>query len=244
MVSCSSGNREANANSIALLGVEKYNAYELLLTSFDSFIDVNYKKGEAVKDNYIHFLNDVDVFLSKSRGDEKIDPKVHWKIDVSTVLKTVLKMEQSKMRHEIWLYPHEEYLVEKDINGLLSGEKELAPFVYSMGGPPLGFMDSIPTKKELMVRARMDSSLFDNPYGLFLYSLLTLNPQDTLTRQYVEIKVEQGNISPSVITEGFRNMLDKGNENQLSTMRHLIAIELYYPIMREMAKQEKGKTTR
>lgn len=175
----------------AFIGEKKSSALNALLRSFDDFLQLNYPKLGAGNPRIQQFLLDYD-----KANRYYPDSLPAWKFDHKDISITLKRFEESRLRREVCIYGYEEpetYYpldrfysdweseVELDSLGTLiidDIEEEVIP-IWPKG------MDSL-QRKQLLEESekRLDSILFTNINGQFLYGLAKFSPNDT-TIQYL-----------------------------------------------------------
>jgi hypothetical protein len=222
------------------------------------FIETNYAQDKETREQYTEFLADFEEFLVQRHTDMNFQPTVKWTIDIAKTLSIDREMERTGMRQEIMLFPHEsyspiiepvrvaipneshEFVEEYDFDNL---EDEIVPIQRSY--PNNLSKEEIAeyiAKEDSLFKAIQDSALFFNEQGLFLHTLLKDFPLDTLVLQYVAIREETNGISPIILTQGYTKSLESGAD--VDAIRNLIAVDLYYELVKLVIKEESKKTTR
>ena len=210
------------------LGQDKATALDQAVESLDNFLTVNYPDQKTQKERTRAFLQQLSTSLA---------PDSNWTFDTETNKVILRKLETSGMRQEIKLYGYEEYTPKYFIDNLnLQGREdsitELGELTVELEEEliPVSREDSAEqAKREAEMQSRLDSSLWFNTMGQFLYGLAKYAPNDTLVQEYTEARQAAGNISVNIIIDAYLNQyIDYDNP----FFKRMVVADLYMDLMK------------
>ena len=227
------------------LGSEKAESLDLMVKSLDDFLDNSYSSKSSRQERF----NALIQYLSKSS-----DYDSNWVFDTKLNGEILNLFEKSGMRSEMHLYSVENYdpLFFIDCDYLRERNdsiKELGSLILEIEDDtlaPIGGMDSLEQIEmeneikllEAKLKKRLDSTLWFNTRGQFLYGLSKFTGNDTLIVNYVKLRLEIGNFSPISFLE--MNM-DNGLKYENPFIKRIIVADIYYYMIKaDIAKKQRN----
>ncbi len=242
-ISCS---RRSQETDIALekfnhfLGSDKAMALNSAVESFDLFL----------KTNFLNFDNQserVKVFLEYIQHHYEADSS--WQFPTDKNQKIILDFEVSNLRKEIWTYGYEEYNPKYCIYEVLPSAQQSRSNVKSLGEIddslveetiPISYIDSVKiVRQEKEMEEKLQNIHYFNINGQYLYALTKYNLNDTVIREYVDVKVIAGDISLDLLASG---LLKHKINYENPFIKRILVVEFYYWIMKwDLERQGKLK---
>lgn len=221
---CCSNNKSDNKEFIEFLGTEKAIALNELMLSFDSFIENNYGK-----------VNDKNIrdFLKDFSCENSLKPNLIFEKEKNE--RILEEFEKTGLRRDIWLYGSEtdykEYPILELINqtvqtdSLESLELKIEDEIIPITKDKSINYDSL----EKSMKLQWDTTLSTNQRGAFLFGLYKFS-NDSLIKEYVELKTSFGDIGVCTIKKGILNLK---NDLSLFYLKLIITVEIYYPLIKK-----------
>lgn len=200
----------------------------MAVASFDDFLALNYPKETPFEIKVKAFLEDCMALYST-------DP--NWNVDNANPAEIIEAFESSGLRQEIWVYPYEVYHPKHFLNTTLqdttrSSEEKIEVEIFD---------EYIPIRQrnsENYESTQFDSILEFNQIGLFIYGLEKAAPTDSLIQEYIHAKQSVGNISPSLVAQGFLNYKEDFNH---PLFKRMVVAEFYYFILNGSLEKKDSK---
>ncbi len=194
------------------LGKEKAKVLNQTVKSFDKFLDDNFPDSKSTSDKTRSYL---ELIMNYTSYVEK-----NWKTNRKANKKLLEKWEESGLRIEIWWYDGEEYYadhleIDTTVFDLETIEDdEIVPF----------------TNRDTIRESSVDfeNYKFSNTFGKYLFGLKQFAPNDTLVQDYVDVKTEVGDISPTSVANAFIVLFQDLDE---PFIKRIIVVEFYYYFM-------------
>lgn len=197
---------------------EQVVALDKAVISFQKFLALNYGHQDTVALRTAMFLKE---FQEIDNKDSTL-----WKFpkDIRNVL---FHWEKSGLRNEIRLWPNENYK-HRLLPDYVTNDTNYNKFLEDI------FDDEIiplyDRNGNVIEPLERDSALYFNRLGDYIYALNECCESDTLVKEYINIKLDIGEISLSSMAGGINHFYMQ-RQNDPILMR-MIVVELYYWIMK------------
>jgi hypothetical protein len=191
-----------------LLGKEKAAAFDALLSSFHTFLRVNYSSGRNLRERTLLFLEDLNI------NDIYKDC---WYFDSINDKKILLQFEDSGMRKEIYLYGREFNVMYKH---------------YNFDSTDYIIFEEEDSLEKANNQAHYDTTLYIYKYGRYFDGLKYFACQDTVIAQYVDHQLDYEGISTSIMINALLNHFTPERFEDPFVQRIIIS-EIYYFYLRE-----------
>lgn len=222
IVNCSGKDQRFNTFN-EILGVEKTSALDRLVSSFQEFLEINYPEddlGEKTR-----------MFLFEM---ERLD-NTNWEFEKKKNKDVINLIETSGLRKEMYIYLSEDYKGKYDIYDIFNSPYDDDTTVFELGELHLEDIEEelIPINDSANSRVKTEINIDYTKFNIngdYLYALAKAYSQDTFILEYIDMKLNVGDISHSLVSGGFLSNYNNV-ELELPIVQRLIAVEIYYPML-------------
>jgi hypothetical protein len=218
------------------LGKEKANALDKAVKSFEDFLINNYSDQKTRNERIRSFLEQLSINPA---------PDSSWVFNTERNMAILDMLESSGMRREIMLFDKENYEPEYLFGEFNMGENEDSLDLYRVISfefeesefIPIVGLDSV-ERAEIEMRNKeiekelqnlCDSTLWQNPFGQFLYGLKKYAYEDTLVNNYIQFRETLYFLSYVYIVDAF---LNPKIENYNPFLTRIIVADIYLDFMK------------
>lgn len=239
LLECTVSGQHADKNDIQafneFIGEEKAKALNASVVSFEQFLLKNFPHLDSHKARSKEFLQTLYTDFS-------------WTFDTESNKEIIELFEKTGLRKEIWIYNHEDYNPNYNIDGLFPSSEPDSN--HNLTTVELN-LDSI-DEEIIPLRANMDSlavatrqkeleeirknTPYLNLYGEFFYGLAKHTPKDTLIQSYILNQLREGVISPAIIASSF---LTKAVDHDDPFIKRILVVQYYFDLIRWDVRSKK-----
>lgn len=218
------------------LGLQKAEALDLAVDSFDKFLKKNYKTVHDYNDRVVSFIQDLYA------NDFK--PLNHWQLDADTGREIVKKFEDSELRKDIWRYGYESYEIDSSVIEVYEHVTDSIANDYFLNHPNLEDLDleeevipiaiqspilpdSIIEQKRIEDSIDIANSIHGAEFSQFIVGLYKYQKNNTVIQDIAVGNMITGEVSPHLKADAYLKMGDVLDYNN-PFIKRIIVIDFYY----------------
>jgi hypothetical protein len=210
------------------IGIEKAKVLHKAIASFENFLSLNYSASASYNQSVTAFLTD----FNNQNIDQTLDK---WVLDSSQTEKLIIEFEQSGLRKDIWLYIDEIDSPNQKVMDYILYVRSLNDTILYVETDTVTIDDFEELLDIPEVEGPENFRELEEPHAYATYnSAITAGihkfSADSILREYAEIQLDIGSISPHLIASAMLEYGDKVNYNSFYTKAMLVK-EFYFDIL-------------